>query len=101
MTNQWQAPEILVGGERPSMFADVWSLAATLLQWLTQQSSPWDMQDLCTRYKMRHNREMAALMKVIFRMLLYDKSNCTHLKNNEAPKQYTRRGNCFHLSQRC
>ena len=65
MTNQWQAPEILVGGERPSMFADVWSLAAILLQWLTQQSSPWDMQDLCTRYKMRHNREMAALMKVI------------------------------------
>ena len=68
MTNQWQAPEILVGGERPSMFADVWSLAATLLQWLTQQSSPWDMQDLCTRYKMRHNREMAALMKVILKM---------------------------------
>ena len=64
MTNQWQAPEILLGQERPTIFSDIWSVAATLLQWLTEQSSPWNMQDLCTRYKMRHNREMAALMKV-------------------------------------
>ena len=65
MTNRWQAPEVLLGQERPTMFADIWSVAATLLQWLTEQSSPWNMQDLCTRYKMRHNREIAALMKVI------------------------------------
>ena len=64
MTNPWQAPEVLLGQERPTIFADIWSVAATLLQWLTEQSNPWDMQDLCTRYKMRHNREMAALMKV-------------------------------------
>ena len=64
MTNPWQAPEVLLGQERPTIFADIWSVAATLLQWLTEQSNPWDMQDLSTRYKMRHNREMAALMKV-------------------------------------
>merc|ERR1712001_144934 len=65
MTNRWQAPEVLLGQERPTMFADIWSVAATLLQWLTEQSSPWNMQDLCTRYKMRHNREMAALVKAM------------------------------------
>jgi len=65
MTNPWQAPEVLLGQERPTIFADIWSVAATLLQWLTEQSNPWDMQDLCTRYKMRHNREMAALMKAM------------------------------------
>ena len=67
MTNRWQAPEVLLGQERPTMFADIWSVAATLLQWLTEQSSPWNMQDLCTRYKMRHNREMAALVKVFIK----------------------------------
>jgi len=65
MTNRWQAPEVLLGQERPTMFADIWSVAATLLQWLTEQSSPWNMQDLCTRYRMRHNREIAALMKAM------------------------------------
>ena len=69
MTNRWQAPEVLLGQERPTMFADIWSVAATLLQWLTEQSSPWNMQDLCTRYRMRHNREIAALMKVMTKFI--------------------------------
>ena len=47
------------------MFSDSWSLAATLLQWLTEQPGPWDLDDLCTRYGMRRNRMMAALMQAM------------------------------------
>jgi len=66
LTNPWQAPELLIGrGERPSFFSDAWSLAATLLQWLTEQPGPWDLDQLCTRYGMRRNRMMAALMQAM------------------------------------
>ena len=65
MTNPWQPPEMLIGRERPTMFGDSWSLAATLLQWLTEQPGPWDLDELCTRYGMRRNRMMAALMQAM------------------------------------
>ena len=66
LTNPWQPPEMLIGRERPSMFSDSWSLAATLLQWLTEQpGGPWDLDELCTRYGMRRNRMMAALMQAM------------------------------------
>ena len=56
---------MLIGRERPTMFGDSWSLAATLLQWLTEQPGPWDLDELCTRYGMRRNRMMAALMQAM------------------------------------
>ena len=65
LTNQWQAPEMLLSRERPTLFSDAWSLAATLLQWLTEQPGPWDLDELCTRYGMRRNRMMAALMQAM------------------------------------
>ena len=33
----------MVGGERPTLFSDAWSLGAVLLQWMTRLP-PWDMQ---------------------------------------------------------
>ena len=41
--NPCQAPEVMVGGERPTLFSDAWSLGAVLLQWMTRLP-PWDMQ---------------------------------------------------------
>ena len=51
----------MVDGESPTLFADCWSLAATLLQWLTELP-PWNIQDLCLRYQHRYgDREVASL----------------------------------------
>ena len=33
----------MVGGKRPTLFSDAWSLGAVLLQWMTRLP-PWDMQ---------------------------------------------------------
>ena len=33
----------MVGGERPTLFSDAWSLGAVVLQWMTRLP-PWDMQ---------------------------------------------------------
>lgn len=53
----FQAPEVLIGGERPTLFSDIWSLAAVLLYWLLE-SPPWDFQELCTRYQYRDNKQV-------------------------------------------
>ncbi len=55
--NPCQAPEVLVGGERPTLFSDIWALCATLLQWLLE-IPPWDFQELCSRYKYRDNKQV-------------------------------------------
>ena len=57
MLNPCQSPEVLIGGERPTLFSDIWSLAAVLLQWLLE-SPPWDLQELCSRYKYRDNKQV-------------------------------------------
>lgn len=62
--NPCQAPEVLIGGERPTLFSDVWSLGATLLQWLLE-SPPWDFQELCSRYKYRDNKQVLALREAM------------------------------------
>ena len=36
--NPHQAPEVLIGHERPTLCSDVWSLGAVLLQWSVLQS---------------------------------------------------------------
>ena len=41
--NPCQAPEVMIGGERPTLFSDAWSLGAVVLQWMTRLP-PWDMQ---------------------------------------------------------
>ena len=41
--NPCQAPEVMIGGERPTLFSDAWSLGAVILQWMTRLP-PWDMQ---------------------------------------------------------
>ena len=41
--NPCQAPEVLIGGERPTLFSDAWSLGAVILHWMTQLP-PWNMQ---------------------------------------------------------
>ena len=32
--NPHQAPEVLIGRERPTLCSDVWSLGAVVLQWM-------------------------------------------------------------------
>ena len=44
-------------GERPTLFSDIWSLAAVVLQWLLE-TPPWDFQELCARYKYRENKHV-------------------------------------------
>ena len=58
--NPCQAPEVLLGQERPTLFSDIWSVSAAILQWLTEYP-PWNMQDLCERYRFRENRQLYAL----------------------------------------
>ena len=58
--NPCQAPEVMVGGERPTLFSDAWSLGAVLLQWMLERP-PWDLQYLCQQYQYRHDRQASAL----------------------------------------
>lgn len=58
--NPHQAPEVLIGEERPTLCSDMWSLASVLLQWATDRP-PWDLQELCNRYQYRNDRQVAAL----------------------------------------
>jgi len=58
--NPHQAPEVLVGQERPSLCSDIWSLSGVLLQWATD-SPPWDLQELCSRYQYRTDGQVEAL----------------------------------------
>ena len=70
--NPHQAPEVLIGQERPTLCSDVWSLAAVVLQWVTERP-PWDLQvphshyflymvqELCTQYRYRGDRQASAL----------------------------------------
>ena len=46
-------------GERPTLFSDIWSLAAVVLQWLLE-TPPWDFQELCARYKYRENKHVCS-----------------------------------------
>ena len=41
--NPHQAPEVLIGQERPTLCSDMWSLAAVALQWILERP-PWDLQ---------------------------------------------------------
>ena len=78
LLNPCQAPEVLgiyisilawfktilispfvVGGERPTLFSDIWSLASVILQWLLEAPT-WDFQELCSRYKYRENKHVSA-----------------------------------------
>ena len=52
-----------VGGERPTLFSDIWSLAAVILQWLLEAPT-WDFQELCSRYKYRENKHVCVKVKV-------------------------------------
>ena len=54
----------LMQGERPTLFSDIWSLAAVLLQWLLE-SPPWDFQELCTKYQYRDNKHVLALREAM------------------------------------
>ncbi|XP_059097826.1 uncharacterized protein LOC131892100 [Tigriopus californicus] len=58
--NPNQAPEVILHKERPTLFSDCWSLGAVLLHWLIDLP-PWDLQDLCVRYRLRNNRQLSAL----------------------------------------
>ena len=58
--NPHQAPEVLIGRERPTLCSDVWSLGAVLLQWMLERP-PWDLQYLCQQYQYRHDRQASAL----------------------------------------
>ena len=58
--NPHQAPEVLIGHERPSLCSDVWSLGAVILQWMLERP-PWDLQHLCDMYQYRHDRQASAL----------------------------------------
>lgn len=58
--NPHQAPEVLIGHERPSLCSDVWSLGAVILQWMMERP-PWDLQHLCDMYQYRHDRQASAL----------------------------------------
>ena len=58
--NPHQAPEVLIGHERPSLCSDVWSLGAVILQWMLERP-PWDLQHLCHMYQYRHDRQASAL----------------------------------------
>jgi len=58
--NPHQAPEVLLGEERPTLCSDSWSLGCILLQWMLERP-PWDLQDLCTRYQYRLNKQEKAL----------------------------------------
>ena len=43
--------------ERPTLFSDIWALAAVIVQWLLE-TPPWDFQELCARYKYRENKHV-------------------------------------------
>lgn len=58
--NPHQAPEVLIGEERPTLCSDVWSLGAVVLQWVTERP-PWDLQELCSQYRYRGDRQASAL----------------------------------------
>jgi len=58
--NPHQAPEVLIGGERPTLCSDAWSLASVILQWIVERP-PWDLQDLCSRYQYRSDKQAQAL----------------------------------------
>jgi len=58
--NPHQAPEVLIGQERPTLCSDTWSLAAVILQWITERP-PWDLQELCSQYRYRGDRQASAL----------------------------------------
>ena len=58
--NPCQAPEVLVEQERPTLFSDIWSVSAAILQWLLE-FPPWNLQELCARYKFRENHKFYAL----------------------------------------
>lgn len=62
--NPCQAPEVLVGQERPTLFSDIWSVSAAILQWLLE-FPPWNLQDLCARYRYRENRQYFALQEAM------------------------------------
>jgi len=64
LLNPCQAPEVLVGGERPTLFSDIWSLAAVILQWLLEAPT-WDFQELCSRYKYRENKHILAIREAM------------------------------------
>jgi len=58
--NPYQAPEVVLGEDRPTLCSDIWSLGCVLLQWMYERP-PWDIQDLCTRYSYRLNKQDMAL----------------------------------------
>jgi len=64
LMNAFQAPEVQIAGERPTLFSDIWSLAAVVLQWLLE-TPPWDFQELCARYKYRENKHVLALREAM------------------------------------
>ena len=47
--NQYDNMKVLIGQERPTLCSDVWSLAAVVLQWVTERP-PWDLQVLPTGF---------------------------------------------------
>ena len=58
--NPHQAPEVLIGRERPTLCSDVWSLGCIILQWMLERA-PWDLTQLCEQYQYRHDRQATAL----------------------------------------
>lgn len=58
--NPHQAPEVLIGRERPTLCSDAWSLGAVLLQWMLERA-PWDLHHLCDQYQYRHDKQASAL----------------------------------------
>ena len=85
--NPHQAPEVLIGHERPSLCSDVWSLGAVILQWMLERP-PWDLQHLCDMYQYRHDRQASALHDAMDNQVRIQNSKCSFWKNKT---KYTNR----------
>ena len=85
--NPCQSPEVLLEGERPSLFSDRWSLAAVILHWMTSLP-PWDLQELCQRYRLRGDRQESALKNAMDNQ--EDPSVLAHLQEEEPDLAFLR-----------